>query len=272
MAMIRNKVGLNLWIGAGLLAASTLAFAQDGSDAASSGSTASDATASTDTSASATSDTASSSDSSGGSDSSVSSSGSGVMGFARGILPDFDISLGGFIRPEVALSTRTADDPDNERGNVYNGVTVTRHAGDPFTNYGNILANSALLQNPILGPVLQAIPVVNGQIPLVNNVTRPIPPSNNVFNYHILRAETELGMKFTQDLSLTARLRAIGDPGHYSEFNAGSVDQLQGGIKGGLPEIYGGAPNLFQYHVQGSKHPNPLEWAGPNYMVYFPAL
>ncbi len=193
-------------------------------------------------------------------------------GFFRGLMPEFDFTFSGFIRPETALSTRNADDPDNERGNVYDGVAITRHPGDPLTGYGSALPALNALPAPVLNTILAASPGVNGQIPLTNTVTRPIAPSNNVFNYHILRAELELGMKFTSDLSLTARLRAIGDPGDYSDFNAGSVAGLQGGIQGGLPEIYGGAPNLFQYHVQGDKHPNPLEIAGPNYMVYFPAL
>ncbi|MDB5986233.1 MAG: hypothetical protein JWR16_1286 [Nevskia sp.] len=283
MEMSTSKLRLNLWLGAGLLAAATSVFAQDGTTAAATADTSSPAADASSTPApsadTAATDSAASTDASSApsepasvSDSGSSSSTSSGGGFLRGLMPEFDFNIGGFLRPEVAMSTRDADDPDNERGNVYNGVTVTRHVGDPFTNYGPILPNSALLQNPILGPILKLIPVVNGQIPLVNNVTRPIPVSNNVFNYHVLRAELELGLKFTSDLSLTARLRAIGDPGNYSDFNAASVNNLQGGISGGLPEIYGGAPNLFQYHVQGSKHPNPLEWAGPNYMVYFPAL
>ena len=168
-------------------------------------------------------------------------------GTLRALFPEFGFNLSGFVRSEIALHTRAEDDPDNQRGNVYNNASITRQAGDPATGFTT-------------------------DLPITDTVKRPVPDSRNVFDYHVLRAEAELGMKFTSDLSLTARLRSVSDFGDYSDFNAGTLNQLQGGIKGGLPELYGGAPNLFQYHVQGDKHPNPLEWAGPNYMLYFPAL
>ncbi len=79
-------------------------------------------------------------------------------GFFRGLMPEFDFTFSGFIRPETALSTRNADDPDNERGNVYDGVAITRHPGDPLTGYGSALPALNALPAPVLNTILAASP------------------------------------------------------------------------------------------------------------------
>ena len=192
-----------------------------------------------------------------------------------GWFSDIDFSFGGFIRPEAALSTSDKENPNNERGNPYNRIFAPRQAYVP-PNSGNALFSALGLPVTLPNPTNWAsIPVPN--VPLVatgtDTVERPFAPSNNAFNLHILRAEGELGVKFNNDFKLVARLRAIGDFGHYSDFDAGTAcSTINGCIEGGDPALYGGAPNYFQYRVDGRKHPNPLEWAGPNYMVYFPAL
>ena len=187
-----------------------------------------------------------------------------------------DVSFGGFIRPVVAFSTSDKENPNNQRGNPYNSISAPRQAYVP-PNSGSALFSALGLPVSLPLPLnWSSIPVPN--VPLVatgtDTVTRPIAPSNNVFNLHILRAEGELGVKLTNDLKFIAPVRGIGDVGHYSDFRAASrrCNPINGCIDGGNPALYGGAPNYFQYHVDGSKHPNPLEWAGPNYMVYFPAL
>ncbi len=226
--------------------------------------------ASGDTSGSAPAD---SSPTAASSDSGASSDNSG--GGGGGWFQDISFSFGGFVRPEAALSTTNKENPNNERGNPYNSISANRQAYVP-PNSGTALFSA--LGIPLSTPTpltWSSIPVPNvpGVATGTDTVVRPIPPSENVFNLHILRAEGELGVRFGQDFKLVARLRAIGDFGHYSEFNAGSVDdQINGGISGGDPALYGGAPNYFQYQVDGKNHPNPLEWAGPNYLVYFPAL
>jgi hypothetical protein len=216
-------------------------------------------------------------DTSGGApaDASAESSGGNSGGWFQGIFQDIDFSFGGFIRPEAALSTTDKANPNNERGNPYNSIAAPRQAYVPPNSGNALFANLGL---PLTTPnptTWTSIPVPNvpGVATGSDTVQRPISPSNNAFNLHILRAEGELGVRFGQDFKLVARVRAIGDFGHYSDFRAESVDgQINGGISGGNPALYGGAPNYFQYQVDGSKHPNPLEWAGPNYMVYFPAL
>jgi len=188
---------------------------------------------------------------------------------------DMDFTFGGFIRPEVAVKTGDQENPNNQRGNPFNSRTEARQAYVP-PNSGNALF--AALGLPLTLPTptnWSSIPVPN--VPLVatgsDTVKRPIDPSNNVFNLHILRAEGEFGWKITSNLKLSGRLRAIGDFGHYSQFRAGSVcNTINGCISGGDPALYGGAPNFFQYRVDGDDHPIPLEWDGPNYQVYFPTL
>lgn len=167
-------------------------------------------------------------------------------GFFGALFKDMDFNIGGFIRPEAAFATGD-ENPYNQGGNPYNGVAVRRQAGDPNTNYTTT-------------------------IPVSDSISRPIDKSDNTFNYHILRGELEAGLTFTSDLKLIGRLRAIYDPGHYDEFDARSVENMQGGIDGGDPSLYRGEPNYFEYRVEGDSSPNPLEWAGRNYMVYLPAL
>ena len=192
-----------------------------------------------------------------------------------GWFQDMDVTFGGYIRPEVAVHTSDAENPNNERGNPYNTRAIARQAYVP-PNSGNALFAALGIPLTIPSPLnWTSVPVPN--VPLVATgsdvVTRPIDPSNNVFNWHVLRVEGELGVKLTNDLKFIARASAIGDFGHYSAFRAPSAcDSSSGCIEGGNPALYGGSPNYFQYQVEGSKHPNPLEWAGANYMVYFPTM
>ncbi len=201
------------------------------------------------------------------------SSDSGSAG--GGWFQDMDVSFGGFIRPEAAIKTGDRENPNNERGNPYNNIAVPRQAYLP-PNSGNALFSALGL--PITTPTpLTWTSLAVPNVPLVATgsdvVTRPFNSSNNVFNWHVLRAEGELGVKLTNDLKFIARVRALGDFGHYSDFRAPSAcNPISGCIDGGDPALYGGAPNYFQYRVDGRQHPNLLEWSGANYMVYFPTM
>ncbi len=195
-------------------------------------------------------------------------------GFFGSLFEHVDFSIGGFIRPEVAVQATDTENPYNQGGNPYNNISVARQAYVPPTS-GTTVINGALAT---LGSNIRLPPVAVGTWTSLafpgqaDSIRRPIDNSNNVFNLHIVRGETEIGIKFGNDLKLIGRLRVIAEPGHYSDFNAAAVNDIYGGISGGQPALYGGAPNYFQYIVEGNKHPVPLEWAGPNYMVDFPAL
>ncbi|MDB5971291.1 MAG: hypothetical protein JWQ90_3741 [Hydrocarboniphaga sp.] len=173
--------------------------------------------------------------------------------FFDGLLGGIDVSVGGFVRVENAFQTG-GENPNNQNGNTFNGVTVARMPGVPVPGSQ---ALSFAVPNPLLA----------------DTTTRTgIDTSNNWSNYHILRGEVETGIRFTSDLSLIGRVRAIYDPG-YDDFNAHSVDDDRGGIDGGDKALYrSSSPNYFEYRPEGKSHANPLEWAGQNYLVYFPSL
>lgn len=173
--------------------------------------------------------------------------------FFDGFLGGIDISVGGFIRAEMAAQTG-GENPFNQNGNTFNGKTVARMPGVPVPGSP---ALSFAVPNPLLA----------------DTTTRPgVDTSNNWANYHILRGEVETGIRLTSDLSLIGRVRAIYDPG-YDDFDAHSLDGDRGGISGGDRALYrSSSPNYFEFRPEGKSHANPLEWAGQNYLVYFPSL
>lgn len=208
-----------------------------------------------------------------------------------GLTDSFNVSFGGFVRPELAFSTGTAN-PFNQTGNPFDRYSVPIQGSLPpsaiQTTAGNLLGQLGVPAGVIstLDPLLTGVTgatgwgttgplvgAVSGILPNTGgNVQRPINYEHNLFNLHILRAEGEMGVTLTQDLKFIARLRAIYDPGKYKDFNEDSVNGIYGGITGGDPALYQGKPNYFQYRVEGNRHPNPLEWAGKNYQVYFPTM
>jgi hypothetical protein len=252
--LLRKMV--QLW--AGMLAAGALAAwappaaAQDApaaGDAASPPPAGGDASASAPAASADAGGSAPSGDSGSGSSGDSGSASNGDSG--GGMFKDFDISLGGFVRLETAFSTGY-ENPNNQRGNPYNGVPESRVPGVPTPG---IPSTAFVVPNPVLA----------------STVVRPVAPSNNLFNYHTVRGELEAGIKINSNLNFIFRMRALVEPGRYSDFSGSSMaSSNEGNITGGDPALYGGAPNYFQYRVDGDRHPNPLEIAGPNYLVYFP--
>ncbi|WP_157572549.1 DUF1302 family protein [Nevskia soli] len=174
-----------------------------------------------------------------------------------GWLSGVDFAFGQMLREETAYRTNPTGNPYNQNTNVFQDQTVARQAFLP----------------PTLGVNL----VKWGEVPLPygDTVRRGdfVPTSGNRMNYEILRSETEFAVKFGEQFNITGRLRGIYQPDVYDDFNASSVgDQQQGGITGGIPSLYHGKPNYMGYEVEGKRNPNPLEWSGRNYQLYFPAL
>ncbi len=221
-------------------------------------------------------------------------------GFIRSFMPDFDISVGGFVRIENAVSTTDEGNPNNQRSNDFNERPQARQAFVPPGYVPAVLNGVGLcgvlgqlcnlpqaavsswtsLPFPTLLAADAASPGVRGTFnsnPSGQLTGQPFRRSDDIINFQILRAELETGIKFTQNLSLIARLRGIYDPTlFYKEFDANSTNNIittgGGGIVGGEQRLYGGKPDYFNYIVEGGKKPNPLEWTGRDYQVYFPAL
>lgn len=200
---------------------------------------------------------------------------------ADGFFENMSFTLGGFVRPEFSYSTTSEENPFNQNGNVFNGRSIERRAYVP-PNFVPTVVNALLpLPLPEVGswttipfPRVPGLVADDATAPGLRGVNSqdgsgsPIQTTDNDINYAIVRSEIELGVRITSNLSLISRLRAIFDPIEYDNFDWASGD----GTNGGDPALYRGKPNYFEYRVEGDKSPNPLEWAGEDYLVYFPTL
>ena len=178
-------------------------------------------------------------------------------GFFSGMFDEMSWDWGGFVRQEIAISTTSTENPNNQGGNYLQNQSATRQAYLPptvvggLTNWGNTLP-----------------------LPYRSDVTRSdlVQNTDNAFNWVVLRGEVEIGAKFGEKLDFITRIRALYQPDVYDDFDARSLDGLQGGITGGDPKLYHGKVNYFDYRVEGGGNANPLEWSGRNYQVYLPAF
>ncbi|CAA0113442.1 DUF1302 family protein [Zhongshania aliphaticivorans] len=167
---------------------------------------------------------------------------------ANGELFGIDYSSSGFIRVEAAAKTVGEENPFNQRGNVFNGESVSR--------FGGINAGTLLGLN---------LPISVG-VPISDTATRNGEPANNDFNVTQVRLENTVQLRFSDNWSATAKIRGIFDAAQYDEFDPSSVNSNAAGY------LYGES-NYFEYddYKTGGEQ-NRLEVAGDNYMVDFPSL
>jgi hypothetical protein len=148
----------------------------------------------------------------------------------------------------LELITVSEENPFNQRGNVFNGVSIDRDGG---LNAGTLLG----LELPL--PV---------SIPITDSATRNGEQANNDFNFTQVRLENTLQLRFSDNWSATAKIRGIFDAAQYDEFDPMSVNSNAAGF------LYG-EPNYFEYDdYETGGEQNRLEVAGDNYMVDFPSL
>ncbi|MBM5812855.1 MAG: DUF1302 domain-containing protein [Gammaproteobacteria bacterium] len=143
------------------------------------------------------------------------------------------VSFDGFIRSETAVKSSSSENPFNQRSNVMNGRTVNRSSA-----------------------------AIGG---FSDTATRNGGRASNDLDLLLFRAELNLELKFTPNLSLVSKLRAVFDPGWYDEFEPAGVNSIAVGSQ------YG-EPNYFEYFVEGKSQPNPLEFAGRNYLIGLPSF
>lgn len=156
-----------------------------------------------------------------------------AMSMAVAAAPDYSFS--GQLRLDTVFSTTDRENMVNQRGNIYNGVPVTRTP-----------------------------PAGSGLTPDV--VSRNTPPADNDFSVQQLRTELEWSANFSADWRMVAKLRGIYELGDYSSFDPDSINSQAAGFN------YG-EPNYFEYdNFESGGSQNPLEIAGRNYMVDLPSL
>lgn len=172
-----------------------------------------------------------------------------------------DATFSSFVRLDAAASTTSKENPNNQGTNRFQDIAVDRQTFVP--------------------PSLAGLPRNdnnnwNVPLPLFSDTLRRgdlVPSTNDNFNYLALRGESELQLRFSRSLRFVGRLRGIYDPGVYDEFDARSLDGLQGtGIIGGDPALYHGRPNYLEARGRNGRSLNPLELAGRDYMIDAPAL
>lgn len=177
---------------------------------------------------------------------------------------DVDISVGGFLRPEVSIRTTSDENPFNQLGNDYNGRSVRRtglnqpQAFDLRTPPGNIAGD------------INGDGVANLDDAVTDSYTRPFPTADNEFNYTILRGELDLDVRLSDNLRFIAEVRGIYDVDRYDNIEGNEVPGTN--PAGKLNQEV----NLFEYRVQngdgihGRETPMALEIAGQDYMMDLP--
>ena len=217
-------------------------------------------------------------------------------GFFSSLFSDFDVSFGGFLRTETAVSLTKDVNPANQLGNAFNGRAQHRQAYVP-PGYLPAACNGIGLPPPVCGITgavvttwtQQAFPAtlagdagtdgLRGTFSANTDGSltgQPIRSADDRWNLQMLRGELEMSMKFGPDFSIQARVRALYDRTPYEQFDArsvaGTITTGGGGIQGGDPRLYAGKPNYFDYITEGGRKGHALEWTGRNYQIYLPTL
>jgi hypothetical protein len=151
------------------------------------------------------------------------------------------------------------------------GAAVVHADDSAFSVNGQLRLETAFsvdsTDNPFnqLGNVFNGKPTPRHSVLFDDVATRTGGDASDTFNFLMLRGELNMEYKFNDNWTATAKMRALFDPGVYDEFDPGKVGSIAAG------KLYG-KPNYFDFDVEGSSNPNPLEWTGENYMFYMPSL
>ncbi|TDU33275.1 hypothetical protein DFR24_0015, partial [Panacagrimonas perspica] len=195
------------------------------------------------------------------------------LGFLRDLWDD--TTFNAVFRADAAYRTTKAQNPNNQTNMPFQDTLVPRQAYVPPSLSTGIVNN--VIPNLIPGVDL-GTPIANWQVPLPG--VPGIPPfadsirrSDRVgqddleMNYTVFRFTGEMDMRFSQNLRLNARLRALYDPTIYDEFNAHDLSGDQGGITGGGGDRYADTGKVNYYEAKGrnGRNINPLELAGRDY-------
>lgn len=187
-------------------------------------------------------------------------------------LGGYEFTYSGVFRLEAAFNLNGGENTNNQGGNVFNKQSISRDAYVPPSLQDVVLPGLGVPIPPAGTLKWDSVQFA----PFVDDVARRsddnIDTSDTWLNYSVLRTDSELSAKLSENLTFVAHLRALYDPNVYDNFDAHSVRNVGGGIVGGQEELYQKNTNLFEHVVEGGGHADPLEISGENYMVDLPAL
>lgn len=179
-----------------------------------------------------------------------------------------DFTLSGVFRMEVAGNIGGDENTNNQNGNVFNDRAVFRQAYAP----PGVTALAGIPLPPLGAIKWDSVPLLGVASDTVMRSNDGIETSDTYLNYSVLRLDSTLSSRLTKTLSFDMRVRALFDPNWYDNFDAADVRDVNGGIIGGVRELYQGDTNQFEHVVDGGGHVDPLEISGRRYMVDLPAL
>lgn len=168
-----------------------------------------------------------------------------------GVVPQ--LSFAQSVDPSVSEGSNTASGPGMSyvlTGLIRSETALSTNGGkDPFNQTGNVFNGVATARDGLFA----------------DTTTRDGQNRDQILNMQQFRVQIDSSVIFSQHLSLTAKLRGIYDPDWYRDYSPAAIGSNAVG------SLYG-SPNFFRYDVERLGHPNPLEWAGSNYQIYFPSL
>lgn len=185
--------------------------------------------------------------------------------------PRLDFSYGGFIRNENAISITSEENPNNQRGNLFNGKPVERR--------GSFVALPETFQD---------------------TVVRPVPQSDTTINLEYVRGELQSTLTLFDNLKFNMTARALYDPNIYNDqfnlddtrtanpvgtLNRNKANQFEYRYDSGRvlaataenpSEPQDRSNDAFEARqvakLQAEEGSSPLEWASDDYMLDFPRL
>ena len=193
--------------------------------------------------------------------STVDGNGNGGGGGGGGFFSDMGVSFSGFIRFDSAFRTDNDENPNNQRGNIFNGIEQDRNAFP--ANVDGLLGILGGLDQAVVGPLISTIADNN---PIAAPATRSVPRADNDWNLNQLRGKFDLGLTLSQNVQLYSSIRTIYDFGNYDNFDPDSVDSTAAGFNQQEPEFF----EYDDFNSGGCQ--NYLEVCGEKYMADFTAL
>ena len=190
-----------------------------------------------------------------------------------------NVTINTTLRADAAYRTTQYQNPNNQTNAPFQDVLVPRQAYVPPTLSTGSVAN--IINSLTPGQLIPATPLDwNTPFPGIAPYNESIRRSDRVgqedleMNYTVVRATTEIDLRFNNEWRVNARIRGLYDPTVYDEFDAGDVSNDQGGITCGGGDRYADTGKVNYYKAKGrnGRNINPLEIAGRDYMVDFGTL